>query len=121
VNAPADQKKSLVQTLVNEVSDVGLVCYLAHSGGQTLLKDLFECIRDAESLSLDDLLYNISIVRQKKIEASKYPMYLVFRSLMNPNRVGAPSLTDSVVSSRRGGFGEPRDYIKGDGLSPVRH
>ena len=49
----AIEKQVLVQTLVDEASDIDLVCYLARSGGETALKDLLECIRDAEGLSLE--------------------------------------------------------------------
>lgn len=77
-------KSDVIQSLLEEVSDVDLVCYLAHSGGAGSLKDLFESIRDAERLSLVDLEHNLAIVRQKKTEASSYPMYLVFHRLMRP-------------------------------------
>ena len=77
----AIEKQVLVQTLVDEASDVDLVCYLARSGGDTALKDLFECIRDAESLPISDLLYNIDVIRQKKSEAYVCPMRRVFQRL----------------------------------------
>ena len=86
------EKRVLVQTLLDEASDVDLVCYLAHSGGETALKDLLECIRDAEWLRVEDLLHNIDIVRQKKSEAQVSPMHRVFRRLTRSD-VG------SVISS----------------------
>jgi hypothetical protein len=82
VSAATSEKASLVQALVDEASDVDLVCYLAHSGGTTALKDLLECVRDADDLSVEDLHYNVSLVRQKKSEALECPMYRVFRRLM---------------------------------------
>jgi hypothetical protein len=84
MNMATERQKALVQTLLEEASDVDLVCYLARSGGETALKDLLECVRDAESLSTDDLLHNIGVVRQKKIEAHACPMHRVFRRLMKP-------------------------------------
>jgi hypothetical protein len=82
MNAVMREKKSLVRTLIDEASDVDLVCYLARSGGETALKDLLECVRDAEGLSKEDLLHNISVVRQKKTEAYACPMYRVLRRLI---------------------------------------
>jgi hypothetical protein len=79
-----DQRAALVRLLLDEVSDVDLVCYLARSGGDALLRDLFESVRDVAFLSADDLLYNIKLLRQKKAEASSYPMHPVFQRLMNP-------------------------------------
>jgi hypothetical protein len=91
MTAAAEQKKTLVQTLVDEASDVDLVCYLARSGGEIALKDLLECVRDAERLSVDDLLYNISVVRTKKTEAYACPMHRVFRRLMIPMAANVPN------------------------------
>jgi hypothetical protein len=85
----AIEKQVLVQTLVDEASDIDLVCYLARSGGETALKDLLECIRDAEGLSLDDLLYNIDLIRRKKNEAYGSPMRRVFQRLTRPEVVPA--------------------------------
>ena len=82
MSAATNEKALLVQTLVDEASDVDLVCYLAHSGGMPALKDLLECVRDADGLSVEDLHYNVSLVRQKKSEALECPMYRVFRRLM---------------------------------------
>ena len=85
MRAGDDQRAALVRLLLDEVSDVDLVCYLARSGGDALLRDLFESVRDAEFLSVEDLLYNIRMVRQKKAEASSYPMLPVFQRLMKPS------------------------------------
>lgn len=79
-----DRRASLVRLLLDEASDVDLVCYLARSGGDALLRDLLESIRDIEFLSTEDLLYNINLLREKKAEASSYPMHSVFQRLMNP-------------------------------------
>lgn len=81
------EKRSLVRTLVEEASDVDFICYLARSGGEAALKDLLECIRDAECLSTNDIAYNIKIVRKKKIEAHQCPMRFVFQRLMRPDVV----------------------------------
>ncbi len=89
MNTAAEERKRLIETLIDEASDVDLVCYLAHSGGATLVKDFLQCIRDVEFLSVDDLLHNIAIVRQKKSEASADPLYQVFHRLMNPEGNGA--------------------------------
>jgi hypothetical protein len=89
VNTAAEERKRLIDTLIDEASDVDLVCYLAHSGGASLLKDFLQCIRDAEFLSVDDLLHNIGTVRQKKSEALADPLYQVFHRLMNPESIGA--------------------------------
>jgi hypothetical protein len=95
----ATEQKALVQTLVDEASDVDLVCYLAHSGGEIALKDFLECIRDAETLSIDDLLHNIGVVRQKKTEAYACPMHRVFRRLMRSDTI--PSVSSMPTE---GGF-----------------
>jgi hypothetical protein len=91
----AIEKQALVQALIDQASDVDLVCYLARSGGESALKDLFECIRDAECLSTNDLLYNIGVIRQKKSEAYACPMRRVFQRLMRsdivPGISGMPS------------------------------
>lgn len=84
-------KAELISSLLEEVSDVDLVCYLAHSGGARSLRDLFESIRDADLLSLEALEHNLAVVRQKKTEASSYPMYLVFHRLMRPYNEGVSS------------------------------
>lgn len=76
------EKNSLIEALLDEASDVDLVCYLARSGGDAALKDLLECMRDAESLSTDDLRHNLDVVRQKTAEAHACPMHRVFRRLM---------------------------------------
>lgn len=106
MTAASTETNSLITQLIDEASDVDLVCYLAHSGGPDLLKDLFECIRDARSLSVDDLLYNIDILQQKKVEASLHPMGRVVRRLMQPR-------TDLALSAAR--------YQQGDHLPAVRH
>jgi hypothetical protein len=93
VNTAAEERKRLIGTLIDEASDVDLVCYLAHSGGATLLKDFLQCIRDAEVLPVDDLLHNIAIVRRKKREAFADPLYQVFHRLMK-------SASNGVVSAR---------------------
>lgn len=87
MSAPSNDRELLIDTLVEEASDVDLVCYLAHSGGRELLKDLFECIRDAKALSKEDLLYNIGMLKQKKVEAHQSPMQPVLRRLMRPDEV----------------------------------
>jgi hypothetical protein len=79
-------KSSLVQVLVEEASNVDLICHLAHTGGSEALRDLLECVRDAEFLSTDALLYNISVVRQKTAEAHACPMNRVFGGLMRRQR-----------------------------------
>jgi hypothetical protein len=101
VNTAADERKRLIETLVDEASDVDLVCYLAHSGGATLLKDFLECIVDAEFLSVDDLLHNIGIVRQKKSEAFDDPLYQVFQRLMKSEGHGVISarMTEGRLAS----------------------
>jgi hypothetical protein len=85
MNEATKEMKSLVQTLVDEASDVDLVCYIARSGGSAALKDLLECVLSAESLSADDLLHNICVVRQKKSEMLAWPLHHVFRRLMRPS------------------------------------
>lgn len=92
MNAASAGKQSLIQTLLDEASDVDLVCYLAHSGGSELLKELFECLRDAEGLSEEDLSYNVDLLRQKKIEAHANPMRPVIRRLMRPYAVATYNL-----------------------------
>ena len=94
----AIEKQALVQTLVDEASDVDLVCYLARSGGETALKDLLECIRDAECLPISDLLYNIGVVRQKKNEAYVCPMHRVFQRLMRSDIIPVISSMPNEVS-----------------------
>jgi len=94
----ATEKQALVQTLVDEASDVDFVCYLARSGGETALKDLLECIRDAECLSMRDLLYNIGMVRQKKSEAYACPMRRVFQRLMRSDIIPDISSMPSDVA-----------------------
>jgi hypothetical protein len=91
------ERQSLVQTLVDEASDVDLVCYLVRSGGEAALKDLLECIRDAECLTINDLLYNIGIVRQKKSEASVWPMRHAFQRLMRSDVIPAISAMQNEV------------------------
>ena len=91
MNTAAEERKRLIETLIDEASDVDLVCYLAHSGGPALLKDFLQSIRDAEFLSVDDLLHNIAILRQKKSEALGDPLYQVFHRLMKPEGNGAVS------------------------------
>lgn len=100
MSAGDDQRSALVRVLLDEVSDVDLVCYLARSGGDALLRDLFESVRDAEFLSVDDLLFNIKLVRQKKQEASSYPMLPVFQRLMKPSGQHAPIEINGVPPSR---------------------
>ncbi len=65
VNTAADERKCLIETLIDEASDVDLVCYLAHSGGATLLKDFLQCVRDAEFLPVDDLPAFIAKLRDQ--------------------------------------------------------
>jgi hypothetical protein len=105
-------KQTLVQMLIDEASDVDLVCYLAHSGGAASLQDLLECIRDAESLPVDDLLHNIAIVRKKKVEASACPMSRIFRRLMRPDiiRVG-PSISIRRVTALIQAVSQPAESI----------
>ena len=93
----AIEKQALVQTLVDEASDVDLVCYLARCGGEAALKDL-ESIRDAECLPIRDLLYNISVVRQKKSEAYVCPMRRVFQRLMRSDIVPVISSMPNEVA-----------------------
>jgi hypothetical protein len=93
----AIERRSLVQTLVDEASDVDLVCYLVHSGGEAALKDLLECIRDAECLPINDLLYNIGIVRQKKRETTVWPMRDAFQRLIRSDVVAAISAMQNEV------------------------
>jgi hypothetical protein len=100
MSAAMKEKKSLVQTLVDEASDVDLVCYLVRSSGVTALKDLFECVRDAESLSADDLLYNINLVRQKKIEACACPLHPVLQRLMRSDALPVISSMDETEFTR---------------------
>lgn len=100
MNAATDEKTSLIQTLVDEASDLDLVCYLAHSGGATALKDLLECIRDADALSTEDLLYNIGVVKQKKNEACGCAMHRVFRRLMRLETVPVISADRAGLSAR---------------------
>lgn len=104
MNAPTDDKPSLIQTLVDEASDLDLVCYLVHSGGVTVLQDLLECIRDADDLSIGDLHYNIAVVRQMKSRASASPMHRIFRRLMKheplPVAEAMPPPNDEAVGAR---------------------
>jgi hypothetical protein len=76
------QKEELVEALLDEVSDIVLICYLAYSCGEKGLRDLFEALKDGEALSIEDLRYNLEIVRQKKGEAYRDPMRPVFERLM---------------------------------------
>jgi hypothetical protein len=76
------QKKELIEALLDEVSDIVLICYVAYSGGANRLRDLFEALKDAEGLPIEDLRYNLEIARQKKGEAYRDPMRPVFERLM---------------------------------------
>jgi hypothetical protein len=96
----ADEKTFLIQTLLDEASDVDLVCYLAHSGGATAMKDLLESVRDADSLSNEDLMHNIGVVRQKKNEARACPMHRVFRRLMKSDAM--PVVPDMTTGNELG-------------------
>ena len=100
MTAAADEKTFLIQTLLDEASDVDLVCYLAHSGGATAMKDLLESVRDADSLSNEDLMHNIGVVRQKKDEARACPMHRVFRRLMKSDAM--PVVPDMTTGNELG-------------------
>jgi hypothetical protein len=83
----AIERRSLIKMLIDEASDVDLVCYLARSGGGAALRDLLECVCDAEALPIDDLLYNVDVLRRKKSEAYLCPMRRVFQRLMRSDAV----------------------------------
>lgn len=78
MSAAAVDRNALVQILLDEASDADLI----HA-----LKDLLECIRDPEQLSIEDLWYNIGVVRKKKRDAQMCPMNRVFRRLMGLDAV----------------------------------
>lgn len=96
----AMEKSSLVQILIEEVSDVDLVCYLAHCGGSPVLKDLFECVRDADGLSIEALVYNIDLVRKKKEEARGSPLLRVFQRLMRSGTHAVSSMPSASAEVR---------------------
>jgi hypothetical protein len=95
MSAVAVDKNALVQVLLDEASDADLMFYLARADGLHALKDLLECIRDAEQLSIEDLWYNIGVVRKKKRDARMCPMNRVFRRLMGSDAV---PVVESIAS-----------------------
>jgi hypothetical protein len=99
MSAAAADRDALVQILLDEASDADLIFYLARSDGVHALKDLLECIRDAEQLSIEDLWYNIGVVRKKKRNAQMYPMNRVFRRLMGSDAVPVAESIASDTSS----------------------
>jgi hypothetical protein len=101
MSVPTVDDRALVQMLLDEASDAELIFYLARSDGPRALKDLLECIRDAEQLSIDDLWYNIGIVREKKREAQLCPMNRVFRRLMGSD--AAPGVVSLASKDLRFG------------------
>jgi hypothetical protein len=96
-----DERMTLVQTIINEASNIDLLFYLARTDGEAAVRDLMECIRDVEKLDVTDLLYNISVLRQKKAEAHGCHMVPVFRRLLKSDSVSlvAPEFSGEPIGA----------------------
>ena len=98
--APPNRERTLlIEALIREASDVDLICYLARTGGPSVVQDLLEAIADAHSLSEDDLFFNLQLVLEKKREAAAHPMAKALHRLTAapPDRVAKPLTNGAAV------------------------